>query len=709
MKYFAEKKFEGGKPNLYINGKKSIPMIFCLSDFHAADPMTAYAQKNIKAFGEKGIDLVQIHIFLHKTWHKITPFSVEYLKGEMSAVLRANPNAGIILRLHLSPPYWWLRDNPDEVCVYGEGESYRDNGEDSERLIKDDAENFLRVSLASEKWKKEAGEQVKKMLAEIAKYEEGDHLVGIHVACGVYGEWHQWGFGSYQPDYGKCMTHYFRKWLKEKYVTDENLQKAWKNATVTIDKAELAPPESRCFDRGLDFRVPGDDVYAVDSLRALQRSVSNAIEYFAEIIKSAWERPILVGTFYGYVDNWYQSSVGGHLDAEYLSTSTFIDYWSAPFMYSPQARNPGGVAIARGLLESARLNGILWLTEMDSAPLGTENFVGGDPARNAESVALLRRNVLEPFSKGMGMWYFDHRIFAFLSSAKNNGSIYEKFGWWDSEVMMNEIGFLQKVVKTYASLEYHPEADVLVVYDSEYYYYAPGNSIMSGTIFPEWYLTLGKSGVAYDSIYLHDIEKAEINRYKCVIFYNAIRLTEDKRKFIKERICTENRHVVWINAIGYLDDEGKDLALVKDVTGFDVGIEDTNYTDIKIIKNGKTISADGSFVSQFFIEDDANTVKIAEYANGRTAGAMREYATYISWQFMLPPLDIDLLRTIFSTADIHFYSDGGQALLVGAGMIIVTSEVGEVVLHLKNGKHIHDHFDKATTAIYDLESGERGG
>ena len=54
----------------------------------------------------------------------------------------------VILRLHLNPPYWWLRDNPDETVIYRTPNGDKigiDDGE-PERLIHHDFAGHMRVS-----------------------------------------------------------------------------------------------------------------------------------------------------------------------------------------------------------------------------------------------------------------------------------------------------------------------------------------------------------------------------------------------------------------------------------------------------------------------------------------------------------------------------------------------------------------------------------
>ena len=98
-----------GVPQLYIDGKKTVPLLYALSDIPAAAPWNDCSQRGIKNFSACGIDIVCIDSNLHEGWQENGEYNPESLYGDISAVLFANPNAKIITRLHLNPPYWWLR------------------------------------------------------------------------------------------------------------------------------------------------------------------------------------------------------------------------------------------------------------------------------------------------------------------------------------------------------------------------------------------------------------------------------------------------------------------------------------------------------------------------------------------------------------------------------------------------------------------------
>ena len=535
-RYRAYTEFENGAVRLYVNGEVVAPVIYGLSDIPASDSDTPQAQKNIRNFGCAGINLVQVDTEIRQGWKENGDFDILPIAYEVKGAVDANPDAAVIIRLHMNPPYWWIMQNPDEWVVYY-GFDTEDNGEQV-RLIGGDNENRPRISFASEKWLSEAGEMLKKICELLPHTEAGKHVIGIQIAYGMYGEWHHFGKN---PDYGKPVTKRFRRYLHEKYKTDEALQRAWGNPDVTIETAELAGAEKRNGDTV--------DAHLYDSLKVHQMIGPEAILHFAEIIKKNWKGEILTGVFYGYYFNISPKSyVKGHLEPHMIYDSSFIDFLAAPLAY--MANRPiTGSPLPRGFIESARINHKLWLTEMDQEPIGTDKQVGGLPEYRGESVAILRRNVLDNILRGAGCWYYDHRVVP-------DGSIFEKNGWWDEPSLMKEIEKIQAVAEECAGKEYIPMADVAVVYDTERLYKTTYNKW--GEPENEYKVPhgVGHSGAMYDYIYLKDLKKADVSRYKCIVFVNmdeseieipvgchALFVNEGSPEFFREEFKKAGAHI----------------------------------------------------------------------------------------------------------------------------------------------------------------------
>ena len=83
------------KPTLYSDGKTIPPVIYALSDIPASASYSAQANRNIKNFGEAGVNLVAIDANLAIGWRRVTPFDSEGIRAEITGATDANPNAKV--------------------------------------------------------------------------------------------------------------------------------------------------------------------------------------------------------------------------------------------------------------------------------------------------------------------------------------------------------------------------------------------------------------------------------------------------------------------------------------------------------------------------------------------------------------------------------------------------------------------------------------
>lgn len=691
---------KNGAPRLVIGGKYKLPALYALSDFPAASADSAYARRNIAAFGRAGISLVSADTGIHIGWRKTTPYETEAMHEEIAAVLDANPDAQINIRLHVNPPYWWMRDNPDECIIYrteaGDAPGI-DDGE-SDRLIRNDMAGHMRVSLASEKWKKEAGEKVARFCDELSSSANGKHVFAVQIACGANGEWHQWG-----TDVGKPMRERFRRFLLEKYGTDDALRKAWNDPCVTIESAEFHPEIFRAADDGA-FRNPKYSRATMDAQRCNQESVVSAILYFCDIVKAHFPG-VLTGAFYGYQTGVYEERrpIGGHIAMDMIYKAHEegrIDFLCGPFCYM-ENRNSDGVPMQRALLESNRLHGMLWLTEMDEAPVGTENFVGGDPDATDETIAVLRRNIFQPLLAGEGFWYYDHRLIPrYVPADSKNpsaGSIYRKHGWWERDVLMEEIAHLQDFSEKHMLCRYTPAADVLLVFGMNSFYCRAKVSDAEYT----FHESVARYGAAYDCIYDFDLPRAELSRYKCVIFFNVCELTPEKRA--EARRLLQGIRTIWLYASGFSDGETLSEKNISETVGMEIVRTEPKK---KIIWNGGAeIDVNEQVCDPVFTLSGAENAEIlARYEDGSVAAAKKGNDVWCG----VPRFTPDIMKTLLLDAGVHRYCDSGEPVLAGYGLVaLCCARGGERTLVFKNGKRTTEVLPPWTTAVYDAESGKR--
>ena len=688
---------QSGAPGLYVDGERRVPVLFGLSDIPGSAANSHYAWRNISNFAAQGIHLVTIDVELRNGWHKHSPFEWEAMQAEIAYAMEADPQTGLLLRLHVNPPYWWLRDHPEEWACYRDHELI-DDGEQL-RLIHGDHLYHVRESLASQRWQQEAGENLRTFCEKVWNTEEGAAVLGIQIALGVNGECAHYGI-----DRSKHIIRRFRRMLREKYGTDAALQQAWGRSDVTIETAHFVPETDQRGDDGI-FRDPTRSQDIIDSQTAMHYIIPEAVLHFSRIVKESWKRPLLLGCFLGnYLDTGGKDkAVSGKMMPQLMHENRdCVDFLCAPFPYKKN-RLAQNVPMQRALLESHRLRGMLWLTEMDQPPAGTDDFIGGDPDQLDETIAQLRRNVLQCLLYGQGMWYYDHRQVPGLT-AKVNGrnpyavSIFRKAGWWDKPVLMEEIGRLQRLAETYTLGEYRPAADVLLVYNPDSHFYT------SQLIDDEYAVheAFARAGVVFDCIYLRELEIADMDRYRVVVFTNSCILSEAQREDIRR--LTKGKQVVWLYGAGYCDGKTLSLAHMREVTGMKI-VRAEPAGAYRTLASGTEYALEPHHYSPVFAVEDEQAQTLAVYPQTGAAAAARKGD---SWYFGVPRLDPETAAQIVRAAGAHVYCDAGDVMLAGNGLVAINSYTGgQRTLKLRNGKTIVCKLPPKTTAVFDAETAER--
>ena len=563
----GEVKMNNNRPTIFINQKPVAPLLYALVDRRFS--WFKMPQYNIKQFADvAGIKMVQVDIFLDEIWLSDGSLKLDTAIMQMRGVLDVVPDAGIFLRLHVNAPKWWQARHPEESIVYGNTEA-TGKGVFSQTWMNGDVSNVSRFSLASKKWINSASEVVQKFCKELSKTPEGNALVSIQVACGVYGEWHYFGFLDNDPDLSVPMTSYFREWLKKKYKTDDALQKAWVNKTVSLKTAEVPGTKERNTTSYGVFRDPVKERNVIDYFEAQHLVVAEDILHFCKLIKESWPRPIITGSFYGYFYSLFgRAAAGGHLAIDTVLKSPYIDFLAAPQAYYPDNEETGDPYHSRGLLESVRLHGKLWLEEMDQEPPLVDKTDTNYNASVKESIARTRRNMMFTATKGMGMWFYD---FGLPVSTQNPRPSRQKIkdGFWNQPDMMADIKKMKALFDKNLSRPYVSDADVLMVYDTRSFYslVSQTNKTNITNILINWTATNAmKASVVFDAVYLNDLSKVNLSRYKVIIFNNTFVLNEEQRQFIINKVMKDNRDIIWFYAPGYSNNQKLDVAKMGELT-----------------------------------------------------------------------------------------------------------------------------------------------
>jgi len=690
-----------GKPTIFVNEMPMSPHFYALTHVYGGRwSWEERPSRNLKNFCEVGIKLFQVDLYFEDIWYKgSTDLDISKAQKQVRGVLDACPHGLVVIRLHVNAPFWWNEENREECTEYADGAIDKRrygapfNNEDG------DIDRPLRASLASMKWRKESGEKVIEFCQKLSKTAEGASVIGLHIAGGIYGEWHYWGFIGHEPDTGKAMTSYFRNWLRNKYKTDEKLQIAWRSKQFTLANASVPDTTERNFTGDGIFRNPAQEQRVIDYFMAQQEVVAEDIEYFCRLAKENWGRPLIIGVFYGYFHMTFsRQAIGGHILVERILNSPYIDYLSAPQTYWESSRKLGGSGNSRGIIESTLLHGKLWLDELDNGYLQDNKAL--DPVRSAELgdvvyASMLRRSTLLPLMRGIGLWYYD------FGPQRSSG-------WWDSPLYLANIKTEKEFFDKQLHQPYQSVADVLYVYDQENFYYIKNKwTPISSAILDKGVEEALRAGVAGDHIYLFDLQKVNLKQYKAIVFVNCFIMSEKERMFIKEQVAKEGRTLIFNYLTGYLDGQKNSLEAVSKLTG--ISVSKFDFSPKPHIQFGTLEYAlEGGFQPAAIITDSqVNTLGRLKNGKGETVIAQKQFPTHKAILATFPLQDTDVFRELFKAAGCHVYNEKNDFTYAHSNLLLLhTADGGQRTIHLRNGKKLDLVLPPASTWLTDVETGE---
>lgn len=497
-----------GKPTLFVRGQAQYPAFYALTDCPGGRwSFDEAPAQSIGAFVRAGFRLFQLDLFLEDCWTGENEFSIEPARRQIRGVTAHAGDASVVLRWHVNAPPWWLEAHQSERTGYSNGELETIARTQPKRILQDDLRRTPRASFASEAWMAAARAKTGELLQALAGTPEGDALIGVHLACGVYGEWHYWGFMRNEPDTSRPMQLRFDAWRQARLKPPTPVPS-------TAERAEL--------DNGVLREAVSD------YLRCQQELVAERILDLCRIVKWNWPRPILTGAFYGYFFSMFErQATGGHLELQRVLASPHIDYLSAPQAYGATFRDAGGSGLSRALVESVRAHGKLFLDEMDQTPSWrwrNDVDTAFELTDVAGDIAILRRNVVSSYTRGGGLWYYDF--------GPSNHS-----GWWLDTRLMAEIKRLRELLAAYHQRPYQAAADVLLVYSTDVYYRVRSH-IVAGQSFGEdrsareaW-----AAGASIETIHIDDLARIDLRRFRAAVFPNAFHLSEAQQGLIEAHV-----------------------------------------------------------------------------------------------------------------------------------------------------------------------------
>ena len=696
-----------GKPTLFVDGRPMVPILYSLT--HATGGRWSWEEvpaRNIRNFHAAGIRLFQVDLYFEDIWPEgAAELDLTLAARQVQGVVDQAPGSGVIVRVHVNSPFWWNERHREECTGYAAG-PIDDTIVSGPPLNNEsgDTGRALRPSMASEKWAGMAQERLVEFCRRFGAMPESAGVIGLHICAGIFGEWHYWGMFD-DPDNGPAMTRHFRRWLADKYGNDHALREAWGRQDAGLATAQVPGKALRDAAREGIFRAPAEEREVIDYFMCQHQILARRITDLCRTAKENWPRDAIVGVFYGYHFNLFnQEDTGGHLEIRRILECPHIDYLSSPQCQWAETQNAGGAGHSRGIVDSARLHGKLWLDELDHGARQpgyetkkTQSSVVFKVDRPYQSV--LRRSTVHPFCRGMGAWYYDF-------------GINKSRGWWDHPAHLKSIRDEMAFFQQRHQAPFENPADVLVVHSaSPYYYTRPRLSDLSRNLVTRLTERLYHTGAIADHLYDFDLPLADLDRYRAVVFINSFVVEPEQRAWIREHVCRNNRLVVWHCLPGYCDGNRTGADLAAELTGLPLERSTVPLRPAFCVPAflGHPLGTEDAWVNEpRLIVTSPETPLLRCKLSGHSLGSLHSLPGHRAAFLSVPVLAPAFYTRLFRDAGVHLYNTAGDALGGGHGLLWMHSvSGGERLLRLRDGRELTVVLPPDSTEIFDARSGER--
>ena len=736
MKNFkADKTNEGcsikqlnGYPAFYLDGRPRPLIIY--RDHHPLKHI-----ETVKQFLNNGINITTLSISA-AAWAAAKDKNSFYkaVDKQINEILEKSPDIllMILLSTTVAEKADLYKNNIEEATVWP---PFTRNNKQSD-MAKGD-----RLSEASSLWQQTIAEGVFNIAGHVKNSNYSNRIVG-YLLTGPPGEWTDW------YDFSGPALNEYKKWLKLKYSTVQELRNSWHDGNVTFDNVGL-PGWEPFFkgDLGIFFD-PAKSQRQIDFLRYHHMMPANVIGLFAKKIKEASSGKHLVGAFYGYFTGVEWDGSGTmpqkvayfrmrHKALSEILKNPDIDFIAGPYNY--QERHAGGVFDHSLIPNSIILNGKMAFIEDDTRthlttphPSYTECEKTGDnfgQAKNIdETLSILKRNFAGIFSKcGSGFWYFG------LSDTGNK--------WWDDREIIKCAGTLNQIANEKLVGQDKDVSEIAVIGSYRSVFYQCFNNLSKEFITRQLLENVHRIGAPFD-IYLDtDLSnpKFPFEKYKFYVFLNSFYLDDNDRQIIKNKICTGGKTVLWIYANGIVDDKSLSVSKVEDLIGIKLGmanipiesmrcvVNNYNHPVTRLLPKNLRFGPDNEMRSLAPVLwcDDPRTEVLGEllatpcgngiYTFRKPGICVRKQADWTSVWSPVPNVPSSLLRGIAQNAGVHIYDDADDQVL--ASKILLAIHVrysGPRTIKLPRKCNVYDPFSKeyiiksASEFTIDLKQGDTG-
>lgn len=714
----SEVRLYNGKPTFFVNGIPTAPLWYSRPERD-----TQFEPEEMSGFAEGGIDTAIPFILPRETlgelWMPDGSIQTETIDRQMLDTLAANPESKLVVAIDTTPPQWWLDQNPEECVRLNDG-------------------TISKEAFSSQKWREETGEVIERIIAYLMEQPYANNIVGIKITGGYTYEWQWWGISgsTLLGDFSSKGTAAFRSWLKEKYGTVDALREAWGDSSVTFENASVPDIAARSAGEYATVLSASENRHAIDYELFMGKMKTDAVLYFADLVKKAVGGRLMVGTYAGYLLNMttYEFATGTAMtDYQRLLKSESIDFITCPWSYgereigySNEFMSPVDTVTAHGKVYIAEDDDRNHTAIMGEAP-DARASVGW--TRTAEqTIEQLKRNFSYALSKGCGLYF------------------YSLGGNYFTDEQLHEMASLMMQEMTLSlGLERKSVSDVAVFYDEHSPAYMPytGTDITNELLYKAMTYTqrreLYSIGAPHDIYTLDDLEDGYVPEHKVNIMLMTAQVTPGERKAIEEKLQKNGNVIIWIFTSGLSDGETTDIANLEQLTGMNLRIVPTAGSERKLMGTVEVsnynhwLTAGLADVTYGAVEyrtlapviavDDPSAEPIAYhtaqagYENGLAGLAVKEMSEggreWTSIYSAVPCIPAALLRNILKHCGCHIYNENPTDVLYADNNYIAVHSLfdGERTVTLPQKSTVYDVFNRkviarnATSFTFNMEKG----
>lgn len=583
------------------------------------------------------------------TWLDESTWDYAQFEHRAAMVLAARPDALLLPRVNLGTPRWWLQRNADELERFDDGSTLPSG--DNPTLPRDRA--F--PSLASTPWRKAIGNALERLIQHVDTSRFGPNVIGWCLAGGHTEEWYHWGCNTARlAGYSERTQRAFRNWLGRKYGRDLALQETWNDRDVTLASARVPTATERLRRGPGGFRDPASQMNVIDFYHFWNGLLPETIEYFAKVARSVSQDRHVIGAFYGYLYEFAGDPEFGHNAASRLVRSPFIDFMSVTASYFNRQAATGS-DYQRSPAHSLLLHGKLWYHDNDVVSYRAKQLMAdrgfsdqADWPRNL-SLQLKRLGYTETPQKSQWMY---RRGWGFAIAHGMHQAWFDLHdGYFDAPDLMSEIKRLNVLAADQRLWPRTSIAQILVVADESSCAYANPRSELLRRALTEPQNQLTRIGAPCDHILLDDLHRADVDRYRLVLFLNCYNVDSHQRAAIS-RLKRGGKHLVWFGMPGWFNGSTRSCDQMKALTGFEFHSIPGDALPARV-SNGESTTHNLSADSE------------------PPALARRAFRDWVSYYAREPAIHVAMIRNLAQKSGVHLFSTDDHVLYANQSLLVL--------------------------------------